>query len=393
MIHPHPKEWEILRMLCQLGIPTTDTAITINFSGVNWEKLVKLARRHRVLPLLHKGLNQFQSDVPDGIKQRLKEKATFVTRKNLHHLKALIHLAKLFKDIDWLPYKGVVLAQTAYNNLSTRQSSDIDILIRKEDYYQVKEILQNAGFFCSELPPQVEKNLLRYNCEQKFQFFIDGQLQFDLDLHWQIGNQALQLDFILDDFIPYTSPVDLYEQSIQQLTPEALLFITCLHHGGKENWWSLKYLADVAAILTNFQQEFDWDVVIKLAKQKGMLKIVLIGIALTRDLLQIDLPVTIQQLIKQNHLQSYITQHLYSLSKPLPENFEFTLFHKRMRSHFFTRSGIKIKSKLLFYHLLQLLTPSPNDVLKKSTLTTTEQLHILIKKPFRIWGQYLRSSK
>ena len=48
--------------------------------------------------------------------------------------------------INAIPYKGPVLANLAYGNLSFREFGDIDILINKSDALKAKEIMISNGY-------------------------------------------------------------------------------------------------------------------------------------------------------------------------------------------------------------------------------------------------------
>ena len=44
------------------------------------------------------------------------------------------------------PYKGVTLAETMYGNMALRQTGDIDLLIRPQDFPQIKNAVRELGY-------------------------------------------------------------------------------------------------------------------------------------------------------------------------------------------------------------------------------------------------------
>ena len=70
------------------------------------------------------------------------------TENNLLMLGELIILLNLFEEngINAIPYKGPLLAISAYKNLVLRQFDDIDIFINKDNIVKVKEILIFHGY-------------------------------------------------------------------------------------------------------------------------------------------------------------------------------------------------------------------------------------------------------
>ena len=61
------------------------------------------------------------------------------------------HLAK--KEIRAIPYKGPVLAQSAYGDLALRHFSDLDLLISPRDFDQAKNALSLLWIFGKLLTP------------------------------------------------------------------------------------------------------------------------------------------------------------------------------------------------------------------------------------------------
>jgi len=77
----------------------------------------------------------------------------------------LIRIMKLLEenDIDALAFKGPALAQMAYGDITLRQYSDLDVLTKKEDIYQIDALLKAQGYErLLALTPVQEKTWIKY---------------------------------------------------------------------------------------------------------------------------------------------------------------------------------------------------------------------------------------
>ena len=73
------------------------------------------------------------------------------------------------RQLRAVPYKGPVLAQSAYGDLGLRSFSDLDFLISPADFERAKQALAEIGYRPStELTPAVERFWLRTGYERSF---------------------------------------------------------------------------------------------------------------------------------------------------------------------------------------------------------------------------------
>ena len=154
---------------------------TLVSQDLDWSALLRMAGWHRLIPLLSQHLHRTCPDsVPPAILTSLQRKSQTSVRRNLRLSGALCKLVQLCEThhIPVLPWKGPVLAQTLYGNLTLRPFSDLDILVRKQDLVRVAQLLLEQGYE-SRLSP------LRNRARQTFHYHWDlqhqdGQVQIDL---------------------------------------------------------------------------------------------------------------------------------------------------------------------------------------------------------------------
>lgn len=388
---------ETLLYFCQLALQTESPLTqSINVQSIDWEDLLRLAARHRVRPLLYKGLMKWEhkATIPVTTITELKKWSFYFATKNLHNSKGLTQLIRTLREqeIEAIPLKGVILSNLAYQDLGVRESSDIDLLIRLEDYTKVKEILHTQGYQSTEMPTQIEEIYLQYNCEQKFELFFEEKQIYNLDIHWLIGNKMQQLDKNYTDIIKLTTPANLFGIQTNLLTPEGLLLTTCLHHGGKERWRFLKNNCDLFAILKRYEQEIDWE---KLLQQSHKLKVnnlLLLGLGITSHLFNIKLPSIVTKAIQRANLSTNIQQSLLALDQNINTKISAQTFLESMQYHLNLRASWVTKIKIFYYHIVQFIVPNTND-LNTQNLSTLNYWGLYLKKPFRLWEKYIKQSR
>ncbi|MFX0202085.1 MAG: nucleotidyltransferase family protein, partial [Candidatus Hodarchaeota archaeon] len=118
-------------------------------NNMDWDYLLRLADRHGLMPLLFHRLNSICPEaVPGSILSRLKNHFNANLGYNRFLTGELLKLLSLFENhgILAVPFKGPVLASSVYGDLSLREFSDLDILIHKGDFMNVKNLLLSEGY-------------------------------------------------------------------------------------------------------------------------------------------------------------------------------------------------------------------------------------------------------
>lgn len=87
------------------------------------------------MPLVYKRLKNYQELVPKIVLSGLKLNYMNIVKHNMLLTSELIKIMKLLEenDIEAVSFKGPILAQLAYPDITLRQYADLDILIKKED--------------------------------------------------------------------------------------------------------------------------------------------------------------------------------------------------------------------------------------------------------------------
>ena len=129
----------LLGAACSIWPPThrrTDAIRKAAAGSIDWDRFLRVVRRHRVVGLVHDGLSSAQINVPPDIARHISEEAMAMARENLAMAAEAARLQRVFAEAD-LPVafiKGVSLAKLAYGNLSIRHGKDLDLLVAPESF-------------------------------------------------------------------------------------------------------------------------------------------------------------------------------------------------------------------------------------------------------------------
>src|SRR5262249_42741914 len=140
-----------LQLLLHCARSKLDTRLIRAFvnEGINWDGLLKLARQHRVPPLLMRSLKSVCWDaVPSTAQLKLESFYRASVVRNLFLTGELLRLLDMFRknDIAIAAFKGPVLAEVVYGDLSLRDFVDLDVLVHEADLCKAEHILTACGY-------------------------------------------------------------------------------------------------------------------------------------------------------------------------------------------------------------------------------------------------------
>jgi len=206
----------------------------------------------------------------------------------------LEHFAK--KGVPAIPYKGPVLAQSAYGNLALRTFHDLDLLIPLAQFAPAKNALAEIGFHPSQaLSPPVERLYLHTGYERSF----DGAAGKNMvELQWDLLPRFYAVDcstagMSVDALLSRAGRTSLGAAEVPCLSPEDSLLALCLH-AAKHLWARLLWVADISATLRC--HEIDFAAVAQRARALGIARIVAVSLRLAEQLLHTQLPATAREL-------------------------------------------------------------------------------------------------
>jgi len=318
---------------------------------VDWDNVFNIALRHGLLNFLYLSLKtDCKEFIPEAVIKKLKTYYFQNSSKNFFLSASLIKILNLFtqNNIDAIPFKGPVQAELLYHDIGIRTFSDLDILVKKEDALQARNLLFDQGFKTNvNIPESQIKNYLK---KENFFQLVNKTGTVNIDLHWEIsGRYNLKPIYYptLDRNLYHTK---LLEKEIYTLSHVDLLILLCVH-GTSHCWEKLELICSVAAI-TKSGRIGTWETVIQKVETLRCKRMVLLGLLLANYFFNTDLPRIIEAAISDDdgieNLSNYIIGKIEDNSIAFTENlsWRFSPLHFQVRDSLL--DGVKYFFRLLF---------------------------------------------
>lgn len=316
----------------------------INFSDKNeldWEYIFLTAEEHRVVPLLFNRIKmEYADQVPDDVYVKFQDRFQEIAAFNFARSTQLIKLVKLLQNHNFpvLSYKGMTLAELAYKDVTLRQFTDIDLLVEKKDFPKIKQLLlANDCRSVWNLTEKQEKSVLKYDYEYPFYY---GNTNTLLEVHWDFVESFFAFDYETEKLWERIETVKLYGKNIPTLSSVDYLIVLS-SHGSKHFWKRLSWICDIDRLVRN--TEIDWDLVVKQATETGSLRMVWLGLYLSKDILKTKLPKEIDQKIVADENVEFLGGML--LDNMFEEEREPADWKEMAKIHLLMREDLRTKLK------------------------------------------------
>ncbi|MEA5550661.1 nucleotidyltransferase family protein [Anabaena cylindrica UHCC 0172] len=272
---------------------------------INWDKLIEISIDQGVMPLLYQILKEVDC-VPHSVRLKLQRLNRMNGLNNLSQTKELLRiLTQLEKaGIEAIAFKGAVIAASAYGNVTLRQFNDLDILVRRQDFWQAKAVLISQGYQCTFSEDfevdGFERSLqlsMSYKAPEAEMFnarfepsLLHSNPQRSIDLHWGIPPRRTWNPNHYDRLWEHSQPMTLMGQSITTFTPEIALIIQSVNIAKDYGWLrSLKQICDLAQVIQAYP-DLDWELSLQLSSELRCERLFLLGIHITQNHLHISIP-------------------------------------------------------------------------------------------------------
>ncbi len=325
---------------------------------IDWIALIRLAMHHDVMPLLYWNLEKLCAEsVPESVLAPLRTRYHLQTSHARRRADELVRILPLFKEhgIPAVPYKGPVLAQRLYGDLSLREFGDLDIMIHGRDVPRAQDLIRHFGYDFAPLfgPMGTDELAEDSNRELRFYHRSDGTR---LELHWGFALRSACVKQDPERFLQRIEMISLAGTQVPSLSLEVYFLILSLH-GTKHRWRQLKLICDIAEILG--RGDVDWRYVLREADDLGLKRMLAVGTMLAETLLEVVVPQELAQGLQIDRtalaLAAQILRSLFQEpDKTWQEQAEFP-FQVRIRERF------RDKASMLYRNLPSKLAPDERD--------------------------------
>ncbi|MBU1169799.1 MAG: nucleotidyltransferase family protein [Proteobacteria bacterium] len=359
----------------------------LSVQGIDWDLLIIGSMNHKVMPLVYSNLKTYCSDlVPADVLERFRVSYLGNMVHNISLSDELCRVLDLFKvnGIPALTFKGPVLSEMAYGDMSCRMSSDLDILVSVHDAIRARDLLIEKGYLGDIDLTDIQTKLYVENEN----YFNLNKKELSVDLHWEMSGKYTLQPLHFGAFEMDLESISFQGCEVPSLCPEALIVYLSIH-SSKHCWNHLEDLACMSSILRS-HPSLNSEKMISVAKGFRSLRIFLTGLYLCSELFDVGVSDEIGNLVRNDkavkRIGDLVIGNLFN-DVPMPTeqgiNWRFSLIHFRIRDNWFDAAH---------YALRLLFRPTIKEWLYFPLPAPLTFIHYLLR-PFRLATEYFKASK
>jgi hypothetical protein len=309
---------------------------------IDWERFVRFSLDHAITERVFLTLC---ARCPARVPEAVLVAATQRLERRRHEAKAaqgqLLALIRQLEDhqIQVLPFKGPALSELLHGDAAIRSYRDLDFLVPPEHARASLSLLVASGYRrVHALSPAQDDAFVEYAGEDILFPAHHGLLP--IEPHWAFAPHTLAIDLDYAAIWRRTEIQEMAGITARALAAEDLLIALCIH-GGKEEWVRLQWICDVAVLLRRCPS-LDWAIVLQRSQCHGCRRMVLLGLALARDLLGSTLPPEVTMALDRDPAAGRLAKrlaHLLFTQREVPSIYTVTRLRLAMRE----RSGDKLR--------------------------------------------------
>jgi len=300
-----------VKLLRRVANPRKDDAEIVEaVTGIRtWKQAIDAAREHGVIPALQARLAVSPAHIPADALRLVKAEFERNAFHCMTNAEELLEVLQAFDQvgIPAIPFKGVVLAASAYGDLTARAAGDIDLLIHPNDLPKATQILEARNY--ELITAKLEDGSPRYvhQYEHHFERESDGMV---LELRWRLEltqpryRENLGLDWVWSR----QRTAKLLGAEVPDLDPVSNLLVLCMH-GSKHAWSRLIWICDVARLLER-EPELDWNLAQREARRVGLWRCLALGVLLAHRVAGAEVPREVLHKFEANRAMRNLAQFL-----------------------------------------------------------------------------------
>jgi hypothetical protein len=279
---------------------------------VDWEIVLRLADKHGTSSLLYQNLLRLENMVPgkmvrSSVLALLRQSYEGNVFKSLFLMRELMRIVDCLEGpgIEAVPYKGVVMSEVYYGDMALRQSSDIDLFVRRRDVGRVKSALRDLEYATRlVIPDEVLADYIAAGYEWTFDSPSGPNL---LEVQWALQPRFYAVDFDMDGLFERAVKVTVAGRPVKTPSPEDLLLVLSVH-AAKHVWGRVIWLRDIAQILQ--RENLDWDRVQVRTGELGIERILRVTLLLANRFLGTAIPAAIERAVLADHVARGLAEEI-----------------------------------------------------------------------------------
>lgn len=324
--------------------------------SVDWPAVLQLADHHRTTELLYRNLLKIDSSVelvPAPVLASLQKNSGKNIHKSLFLAREVIRIVDCLNNhgIDALPYKGIVMSEVYYGDLSLRLAGDMDFFIRRRDVARVKTLVRDLGYTLRvEIPELAEEDYIASGYECTFDSPAGKNL---LELQWALLPRFYAVDFDMDGLFVRAVDVSVAGYGVKTPCAEDLLLLLSVH-AAKHVWGRLIWLRDIAQVLR--RENLNRNNVLAQARELGIERILHLTLLLAKRLVEAEIPEPVSSQVDRDQAAVAFADQIAAeiATGTLRETENVSYFHLMMRLRERRIDKLRFMARLAF-------TPGPGE--------------------------------
>jgi Uncharacterised nucleotidyltransferase len=276
---------------------------------LDWLKAIDLATGHGLSPILSCQVQTHATArVPETIRLALIGRFRAQTIRNFELTRELLEVLSLLEKsgVRALAFKGPVLAEQLYGNLSLREFIDLDILVAQTHASTVIALLSAKGF-----EPQfilTQQQFARFQTMRSQIGLYHPARNVLVEVHWALLTPGYTFSPATESPWESVQTISIAGRTIQTFSSETQLLFSCLHQA-KHNWSRLGWLTDLAALIRR-SPAMDWQEIQNRAGSFGTARMIRVSLRLVQRLFEVTLPDSIAEWVEDDIYSAKIAERI-----------------------------------------------------------------------------------
>ncbi len=324
-------------------------------SNLDWDRLVHLSRRTRMLPQVHHALRSHAGLVPESAWRTLSERAGKIAANSLAATAELLRLLERFQreGCPVIPYKGPVLAMLAYGDVTLRHYSDLDLLIPRASIPRAASLIESLGY---RLEHRSGRAAQAVHLETEYHYqFRHAESGLAVELHGEAIPCFFSFPLTNEELGERMDTVMLDGRPVPSLSREDLVLLLAMH-GTKHEWQCAEQVLSLAALVGR-SPGLNWETLLERATALGSRRVLLLGLNLSQAWFECSLPERIVAEIDGDPVVAELTAQVWDyflgIRKPATSVIQTVWFQARSRER---------RADRMRYWILKIFAPNWDDV-------------------------------
>jgi hypothetical protein len=373
-------EMALIILICRVYFGTalpTDIDAYLENTKVDWVFLERIITSHQIHPIIYKVLSVHSGGVEAVFLAALRSYCRSIAAGNLQKLSELTIAYKAMREAgaQAIPYKGVILSNLLFGDYITRETADIDFLLKSTSFTRAAAALSALGFTPRYYNPDFERQFLKTSHELSFsKETTSGPIK--IELHWAATNHMMKVPLGNDDIMGELQSIQLMGSDVEILTLQHHLLVLLVHHGVNDVWRVLRHGLDIALFVHRLNEQIDWQALHAATVKYKICHTTQVGLQINNYLFGTAIPVPFAT---KGAPPMQILDNILTFPA-LPKQ---KLDWNNLRQQLFLRDSAADKLRLLGAYIYTGIAPNVRDMEAVPLAKPLYPLYYLIK-PFRL---------